>query len=86
VGEGNAAEGEDEAGAGAGGLGPSVGGADGEDEGLGAGVAETAEVGGEFFAGELLAATVEEDENRCSAGGLAVERAKEVGFGGEGLR
>jgi hypothetical protein len=63
VGQGDGAEGEDEVGAGAGGGGPAVGGADGEDEGLGAGVAEAAEVGGEVFAGELLAAAVEQDED-----------------------
>ena len=54
VGEGDGAEGEDEGGAGAGGGGPAVGGADGEDDGLGAGVAQAAEVGGEVFGGELL--------------------------------
>jgi len=88
VGQGDGAEGEDKAGAGAGGGGPSVRGADGEDDGLGAGVAEAAEVSGEFFGGELLAAAVEEDEDASGAGGLAsrpIEGGEERGLGGVGL-
>ena len=49
VGEGDGAEGEKQAGSGASGGGPSVGGADGEDDGLCSGIAEAAEVGGKFF-------------------------------------
>jgi len=82
VGEGDGAEGDDERGAGAGGGGPAVCGADGEDEGLGAGVTLAADVGGEFFAGELLAAAIEKDEDGRGAGGLAGERGEQVGFGG----
>jgi hypothetical protein len=85
VGQGDSAEGEYEAGAGAGGGSPAIVGADGEDERLGAGVAEAAEVGGEFFGGELLAATVEEDQDGGGAGGLAVEPGEECGFGVMGL-
>jgi hypothetical protein len=47
--QGNVAEREDEAGAGASGGGPAVVGADGEHDGLRAGVAEAAEVGGEVL-------------------------------------
>lgn len=86
MGQGDGAEGEDETGAGLGGGRPPVGGTDSEDEGLGAGIAETAEVGGEVLAGKLLAAAVEEDENGRGAGGLAVEAGEEVGFGGVVLR
>ena len=68
--------------AGAGGLGPAVGGADGEDEALGAVVAQAAEVGGELFGGEEFAAGVEEDEGWALAGGVAVEGFEEGGFGG----
>ena len=82
VGQRDVAEGEDEAGAGAGGCGPTVGGADGEEEGLRAGVAQAAEVGGEFFAGELLAAAVEQDEDRGGACRLAIECGQQGGFGG----
>jgi len=39
-------------------------------------------VGGEFFAGELLAAAIEKDEDGRGAGGLAGERGEQVGFGG----
>ena len=79
--EGDWAEREDEVGAGAGCGGPSVGRTDGEDEALRAGVAKAAKVGGEFLGGELFAATVEEDEDRGGAGGLAVEPGEECGFG-----
>ena len=83
--QGNGAKGEDQAGSGSGGVGPSVGRTDGENEGLRAGVAETAEVGGEFFGGELLASTIEEDEDGGGAGLVAVEAGKEVSFGDEVL-
>ena len=85
VGQGDRAEGEQEIGAGAGRGGPSVGGADGEDDGLGAGVAEAAEVGGEVLGGELLAGTVEQDKDRGGAGGLAIEPTEERGLGVVGL-
>ena len=85
MGQSDVAEREDEAGAGACSGGPAVGGTDGEDKGLCARVAEAAEVGGEFFGGELLAATVEEDEDGGGAGGLAVEPGEECGFGVMGL-
>jgi hypothetical protein len=86
VGKGDGAEREDESGAGAGGGGPAVGGADGEDDGLSAGVAEAAEVGGEGFGGEGGATAVEEDEVGGGAGSGAVEPGEEGGFGGLGER
>ena len=89
MGQGDGAEGESEAGAGVRGGRPAVGGTDGEDEGLRAGVAETAEVSGEGFRGELLAAAVEQDEDRSGArglaGGLRVNRGEQGGFGGVGV-
>lgn len=85
VGQGDEAEREDKAGVAAGGVGPSVVGPDGEDYRLRAGVAETAEVSGEVLGGELLAAAVEEDEDRGGAGGLAVEPGEEGGLGVVGL-
>jgi len=71
--QGDAAEGEEEVGAGAGGVGPTVGRADGEDEALGSGVAVPPDGSGELFRGELLASAVEQDEECGSAAGLAVE-------------
>ena len=81
VGQGDIAEGEYEASAGTGGGGPAVCGTDGEDDGLGSGVAEATEMGCEFFGGELLAAAIEEDEDGNGAGGLAVDPGEEGGFG-----
>lgn len=86
MGQGDGTEGEDKASAGAGGGRPAVGGTDGEDDGLRAGVAEAAEVGGEVFAGELLAAAVEEDEDGGGAGSLTIEPGEQGGLGGVGLR
>jgi hypothetical protein len=83
--QGDGAEREDEAGAQAGGVSPAVVGADSENDGLGAGVAQPAEVFGEGFARELLAAGVQQDEDRSGAGGGAVERGEQVGLGGVGL-
>jgi hypothetical protein len=85
MGKRDLAEGENKGCAGSRGHGPSVGGADGEDEGLRAGVAEAADVLGEGFARELLAARVEQDEDGSCAGGLLVEGGEQIGFGGEGL-
>ena len=81
VGQGDAAEREEEVGAVTGGGGPAVGGADGEDEALGAAVAEGAEAGGEVLGGEELAAGVEEDEVGGGAGGSGVEGCEEGVFG-----
>ena len=83
--QGDVAERQDEAGACACGWGPAVGGTDGEDEGLCAGVAKAAEVGGDVIGGKLLSAAVEEDEYGSGAGGLAVEPGEEVGLGRVGL-
>ena len=85
MGQGDGAEGKGEAGAGEGGLGPAVGGTDGEDDGLRAGVAEAAEAGGEVWAGELAAAAVEQDEDGGGARGLAIERGEQSGFRGVGV-
>ena len=49
MGEGEEAEGEEEVGASAGGGGPAVRGADGEDEALGAVIADAGDAGGEVF-------------------------------------
>ena len=65
--------------------GPAVGGADGEDEALGAVVAETADAGSEVLGGELLAAAVEQDGVCAGAAGLLIEPFEEEGFGVEGL-
>jgi len=86
MGQGDQAERQDEGGAGAGGGGPAVVGANGEDDGLGTGVAEAAELGGEVLGGELFAAAVEEDENGGGTGGLAVKPGEESCFGVMGLR
>jgi len=83
VGEGDAAEGEGAVGAGEGRGGPAVGGADGEDELLGAGVLKGAEGGGEVLGGELLAAAVGEEEDRAGAGGGVGDEIEEFGFSGE---
>src|SRR6202011_4731117 len=83
VGEGEASEGVDEVGAVAGGLGPSVGGADVEGEALGSVVAETANAGGELLGGELLAAVVEQDGVGADAAGVLVEPGEERGLGVE---
>lgn len=85
MGQGDGAEREDEAGAGAGSGGPAVVGADGEDDGLRAGVAEPAEVSGEILAGELFATAVEQDENGSGASGLAVEPGEQGSLGGMGV-
>jgi hypothetical protein len=84
--QGDAAEREEQVGA-APGLGrPAVRRADGEDDCLRVRVAEGAEVLGEVFAGELLAAAVEQDELGCRAAGLTIEPGLQGGFGGEELR
>ena len=75
MGQGDVAEGEDKAGACACGGGPAVGGTDGEDDGLRAGVAEAAEVGGEVVGGELLATAVEKNED---GSGTAADRLREA--------
>jgi hypothetical protein len=38
-------------------------------------------VGGEVLRGELFASAVEQDEDGCAAGGLAIEPGEEGGFG-----
>ncbi len=68
-----------------GGGGPAVCGADGEDEALGAVVAEAAETGGELLGGELLAAAVEEDGKGADASRLVLQPFKEGGLGIEEL-
>ena len=85
VGQGDESEREEEVGAGAGVGGPAVRRADGEDEPLGAVVAETADAGGEGLGGELLAAAVEQDGVGAGAGWLLLERFEQEGFGVEGL-
>ena len=86
VGEGEAAEGEEQVGAIEGGWGPTVGGAYGEDEALGSFVPPATDAGGELFRGELLAPAVEEDGVGTDATGLVVEPGEEGGFGVEDLR
>ena len=85
MGQGDESEGEEEVGAGAGVGGPAVGGADGEDEALGAVVAEPAEAGGEVLGGELLSAAVEQNGVGAGAAGLLIKPFEEEGFGVEGL-
>jgi hypothetical protein len=85
VGQGDESEREEEVGPGAGGGGPAVGWTDGEDEALGAVVAEAAEASGEVLGGELLAAAVEENGVGVGAAGLLLEPFEEGGFGVEGL-
>jgi hypothetical protein len=85
VGQGDESEREEEVGAGSSVGGPAVGGADGEDEALGAFVAETADAGGEVFGRELLAAAVEEDGVGSGSTGLLIEPFEQEGFGVEGL-
>ena len=85
MGEGDAAEGEEEVGLLAGGGGPSVGWAYGEEEALGSLVAEGGEAGGEFFGGELLAAAIEEDGVGADSSGSLLEGLEEGGFGVESL-
>ena len=77
MGEGDAAEGDEQLGSLAGGIGPSVGGTDGEEEALGAVVAEVADAGGEVFGGELLTTTVEQDGEGAYAAGMVVQRLEE---------
>ena len=86
VGQGDAAQGEEQAGAGAGVIRPAVCGADGEDEALGSLVAVGAEGGGEFLGGELFAAAVEEDDEGGDAAGLGCRPLEEGRFGLEELR
>ena len=83
VGEGHAAERDGAVGAGEGGGGPAVGGADGEEDALGAVVAKPGDERGELFGGEGVAAGVEEEDLRGGAAGLAVGRGEEGGFGVE---
>jgi hypothetical protein len=85
VGQGDESEREEEVGSGAGVGGPAVGGADGEDEALGALVAKTADAGGEGLGGKLLAASVEQDGVGAGSTGLLIEPFEEEGFGVEGL-
>lgn len=86
VGEGDAAEGEQKVGASASHVGPSVGGADGEDEMLRPGVAKMADGLGELFGGELLTSAIEKDEVDGRPAGLAIDPGEECGFGIEELR
>ncbi len=74
----------------AGGLGPSVGGSDGEDDVLRALVAASAEPVGELSGGERFAAAIEQDGDCGNSGGFAGllglgEPGEEGGFGGEGF-
>jgi len=69
----HAAKREEEIGALASGGGPAVRRADGEDEVLGAGVAQIAETLGELVGGVLLASAVEEHSVSSSTAGLAIE-------------
>ena len=77
VGEGDAAEGEGAVGSGEGSGRPTVGGTDGKDKVLGAGVLESAQGGGEIFGGELLAAAIGEEEDGPGAGGGFVDEGEE---------
>lgn len=81
VGEGDAAEGEQELGTPACHIGPSVGGADGEDEPLRPRVAKLADGLCDLFGGELTAAAVEQDKVDRRPAGLAIEPGEEGGFG-----
>ena len=83
--KGDAAERERQAGSGVCCGRPAVVGADRQDDGLGAGVAQTAEMCGEFFAAELLASAVQEDENRRRSPGLTFERCEERSLGVVGV-
>ena len=85
VGEGDASEGEEELRLLAGGGGPAVGGTDGEDETLGAVVAETAEAGGELLGGELVATAVEKDAKGADAAGVVFEPMEQGWLGVEEL-
>lgn len=80
VGQGDAPEGEEEVGVLAGGGGPTVGWAYGEEEALGSLVAEGGEAGGEVFGGELLAAAIEEDGVGADSSGGLLEGLEESGF------
>ena len=83
MGECDGAKREQKLGVGACGIGPSVGGTDGEDQMLRAVVAPGAEPGGELLGGEGATAAVGEDERGGSAAVLSCEPGEEVGFGGE---
>lgn len=83
--EGQGAEGEQELGAWAGGGGPTVCRADGEEDVLDAVVAAGDEPGGEGFGGEGAAATIEQDEKDGGAAGLAVEPSEQSRLGFESL-
>jgi hypothetical protein len=81
VGEGDAAEGEQELGTSASYIRPAVGGPDGEDETLRPGVAKMANGLSNLFGGELTAAAVEQGKVDGSSAGLAIEPGEECGFG-----
>ena len=67
-------------------CGPAVSRADGEENLLGAGVAQLAEVGGEGFGGELLAGAVQQDDVDGGACGVFLREVEEVRLGGEEAR
>jgi len=66
--------------------GPAVCGADGEEDLLGTGIAELAEMGGEGFGGELFAEAVEQEDVDGGAGGVFLGEVEEVLLGGEEAR
>jgi len=83
VGQGHGAEREHEPGAAARVLGPTVGGADCEDDPLAALVALAAEPLGERFRGHRPGALVEQDQERRRASAFMIERVEERLFGAE---
>ncbi len=83
--KGDAAERERQAGPGMGCGRPPVVWTDRQDDGLGAEVAQASEMCGEFFAAELLASAVQEDENRRRPPGLTIKRCEERSLGVVGV-
>jgi len=81
--QGHFAEGEGGGRGFSGGAGEAVGGADGEDQGLGVAVLMILEELGEFFGAELAAAGVEQDDGVGGAGAGFLAKLQEGGFVGE---